>query len=118
MKKTLIIAVVVILVISMVPLQAFAATPKTTGILPGLTFNGTTATCSLMVSAEAGDEISAVITLKRGSTNVKTWTASGVRTLSFADTVSVSRNTTYTLTADVSINGIAQPQGTVTRTNN
>lgn len=118
MKKIIALCIVVVIMISLVPISASAVTPRAYSILPGLTFNGTTATCSLTVYANANDSIDAVIKLWQGSTCLKTWTEEDIQSMIFVDTATVSRYVTYKLTVDVSINGIAQPQHSVTRTNN
>lgn len=117
MKKMLAL-ITVILLVSSLPLSAFAATPRTPAIYPTLTFNGTTATCGLVVTAENTDRITATVTLYKGSSVVARWTPSAVGTMGFYDYATVSRNTTYTLTAQVYINGVAQPPVSTTRTNN
>lgn len=117
MKKFTALTLVLILLLSIVPLSAFAATPRTAMIYPTLSFSGTTATCSLIVTADPGDNISAVVKLWRGGSCLATWNASGTRTLSFSRTATVSKSQTYTLTADVTINGVSQPQASTTRSN-
>lgn len=117
MKKAIISLALVVVLVLMIPLSVNAAMPKATAIVPGLSFNGTTAICTLTVSADATDSIYATIKLWNGSTCLKTWYRSATEVLTFRDTASVSINGTYTLTADVSINGSAQPQASVTRSN-
>lgn len=118
MKKTIALVTVVILLISALPLSAFAVTPRAPSIYPTLTFSGTTATCGLIVTAEDTDRITATVTLCRGSSVVATWTPSAVGSMAFYDYATVSRNATYTLTAQVYINGVAQAPASTTRTNN
>lgn len=118
MKKTIALVTVVILLISALPLSAFAVTPRAPSIYPTLTFNGTTATCGLIVTAEDTDRITATVKLCRGSSDVATWTPSAVGSMAFYDYATVSRNATYTLTAQVYINGVAQAPASTTRTNN
>lgn len=118
MKKTFALVTVVILLIASLPLSAFAATPRTPAIYPTLTFNGTTATCGLVVTAEDTDTITATVKLYRGSSVVATWTPRAVGSMGFYDYATVARNATYTLTAQVYINGVAQAPASTTRTNN
>ena len=118
MKKAFTKVLVVALLLAVIPLAAKAATPRATGIFPGLSFNGTTATCTLTVSADATDSISAEVKLWRGGSCLKTWYTSGSGLLTFSRTATVSRNTTYTVTADVTINGVAQQPASITKTNN
>lgn len=118
MKKRIACFALAILLVAVIPLSAKAVTPRAPGILPGLSFSGTTATCSLFVSANANDNIHAVIKLWQGSRSIVTWNASGTEYLDFVNTYGVSRNTTYKLTADVTINGTSYPQVSVSRTCN
>lgn len=118
MKKTVALVTAMILLISILPLSAFALTPRAPSIYPTLTFNGTTATCGLVVTAEDTDTITATVKLYRGSSVVATWTPKAVGTMGFYDYATVARNTTYTLTAQVYINGVAQAPASTTRTNN
>lgn len=118
MKKTFALILVALLLVSLIPMSVAAVTPKAPLIYPTLSFNGTTATCGLVVSAESTDQISATVKLLNGSTVLKTWYPSSVGTLSFSDSATVSRNATYTLTAQVYINGVAQTPASTTRTNN
>ena len=118
MKKTVALVTAMILLISIFPLSAFAITPRAPSIYPTLTFNGTTATCGLVVTAEDTDTITATVRLYRGSSVVATWTPRAVGTMGFYDYATVARNATYTLTAQVYINGVAQAPASTTRTNN
>lgn len=118
MKKTLALTIVIIMLTSMIPLATAAATSRTPFIYPTLTFSGTTATCGLAVSAEKTDRITATVTLYNGSSVIARWMPSAVGSLAFVDTATVSKNATYTLTAQVYINSVAQVPASTTRTNN
>ena len=118
MKKRIVCFALAILLVAVIPLSAKAVTPRAPAILPGLSFSGTTATCSLFVSSNTNDNIRAVIKLWQGSRAIVTWNVSGREYLDFVNTYSVSRNTTYKLTADVTINGESYPQVSVSRTCN
>ena len=87
-------------------------------IIPGLSFSGTTATCSLKVFAEhTTDSIVATVTLKHGSSTVKQWsnlTDDGI--LDFSDTASVLHGETYTMQVTLTINGSPYPVADVTKT--
>lgn len=73
MRKFIVILSVCIIALTMsVPVKA--ATLSVTRAVPGLSINGTTATCSLKVYAEQStDSITASVTLKHGNTIVKQW---------------------------------------------
>lgn len=117
MKKHIFAFFLALVFASAIPLSAQAVTPRAPAIQPGLSFNGTTATCSLFVSANSNDNITAVVKLWHGSRTLTTWNIRGQESINFIDTYSVSRNTTYKLTADVTINGTTYPQVSVSRTN-
>ena len=118
MKKRLLAFFLAIVLISVIPVSVQAITPRAPAILPGLSFSGTTATCSLFVSANSNDNITAVVKLWHGSRSLATWNVSGQESLNFINTYPVSRNATYKLTADVTINGTTHPQVSVSKTNN
>ena len=87
------IAVTSIIVIVMVMgMKSMAANESGASIFPGLSFSGTTATCSLKVYAEhVTDSIVATVTLKHGSSTVRQWTnltVAGI--MNFSDTATVS----------------------------
>ena len=86
-------------------------------VFPGLSFSGTTATCSLEVYAEhSTDTIVATVKLKHGNSVVKQWTnLTDVDMLDFSDTVGVSHGETYTLQVTLTINGSPYPVADVTR---
>lgn len=120
MKKYICAILAFILVLSAIlPVSAAAATPRVMSIIPGLSFSGTTAYCELQVNTDSLDnDIYATIKLWNGSKCVAIWGTSGKGYLSYSATRTVSKNTTYTLTADVTINGVAEPQVSITRTCN
>lgn len=94
-----------------------AAPLRAPRLYPNLTFSGTTATCTASVRADnATDTISMTVKLWQGATCLKTWTASGTGSASLSKTTTVTRGKTYKLTVDATINGVAQPQQSVTRT--
>lgn len=118
MRKRMICGLLIIAVL-LVTVPAYAVTPRAPRIRPGLTFSGTQANCALTVTGDSTtDEISATIRLKNGTRTLATWTVSDTGTLYFSDTATVSRNRTYTLTADVQINGVTHETVSVSETNN
>lgn len=109
MKKRIIgLALLVVMLLSV---TAQAAT-QAAFITPVLRFNGKTATCAVEVSADKStDKISVTATLWRGNTCLATWTESGYEYVYLEETKDVSiSGVTYTLKADVTINGVAKPQ--------
>ena len=92
---------------------AHAAT-RAAAVVPRISFNGTTASCTVFVAADRPtDDIEAVIKLWQGSKCIETWEASSVGDLAFSGTATVSRGKTYQLTVDVTLEGKAQPRFSV-----
>ena len=102
-----------VIMVLLLPMTAHAAS-RSIGIVPNLSFSGTTANCTVRVVADSfSHEIEATIKLWQGSTCVATWEEEGKGILSFSDTATVTKGKTYELTADVTINGETQPQASV-----
>ncbi len=120
MKKTLcLIFALILLTATVLPISTSAATPKSISIIPSLGFDGTTAELGLEVNCGyLTDSISAVVILWEGNFALDQWHPSGSGFLDFIETYSVSRGHTYTLTADVTINGVTRPRVSITRTCN
>lgn len=116
MKRRVLIFLIVILIFSSIPIYALANTSRILVIAPGLTYEGTTAKCTLTVTGDySTDRIEAVIKLWDGSTCLETWTESGTGYLAFNDTYKVTWNKEYTLTADVEINDVSKPRVSVSK---
>lgn len=107
-KRVLALTMLVIIVFSM---SATAITSRSTEIRPLLSFEGTTAICSVPIFAERNGEISIVVKLWQGKTVIKTWRDDGVGTLLFEEKETVTKGKTYGLSADVTINGEPYPCG-------
>lgn len=120
MKKTLCTLIALLILFgSVLPFSAQAAEPRVLSIVPALSFSGTTANCQLNVNTDyATNNIYATIKLWNGSSCVAIWGASGTGHLNFYANRTVVKGNTYTLTADVTINGVAEPQISITRTCN
>lgn len=76
-------------------------------LIPGLSFSGTTATCTLSVTAKKGTDITGTLTLYRGSTKVKSWDVDETTSVSFRDTCTVTKGYSYKLVADLTVTGAA-----------
>ena len=115
-KLIAILSVLAIVMVMGFPSQA--ANGSGASAFPGLSFSGTTATCSLRVYApRATDSIVASVTLKHGSSTVKQWTnltANGI--LNFSDTASVTHGETYTLQVTLEINNVSYTIADITKT--
>lgn len=113
-KKKLWIGVLLLLLIS---LEANAEQRAMT-ITPVLSFNGTTANCSINVIANKNtDEVDAIMQLYESDTCLKTWKESGKGSVKINETSKVSTGKTYKLSVDVTVNGVEQLSKTVTKTN-
>lgn len=112
-KLAMSLAVIVILVL---PMTTYAAS-RSIGIVPNLSFSGTTANCTVKVVADSfAHEIEATIKLWQGSICVATWEEEGKGILSFSDSATVTKDKTYNLTVDAIVNGVVQPQVSVSAT--
>lgn len=81
----------------------------------GLDFNGTTATCSVRISAP-GKTIKATMQLWQGNTLVDSWSGSGTSTLRLSETHSVTKGKTYTVRVTCTVNGSSYAVNPVTKT--
>ena len=107
MKRIAVLLVLVILVST--PLSVQAATPRILSIRPGISFSGNIATCTAPIMGDSSsDRMEAVIKLWRGSSCIETWEASGNGYIFFSETANATKGHTYTLTVDLSVNGVAQ----------
>ena len=110
-KRILSILFVFCMVFSVFSSTAYAASPRVVPVIPGISFNGTTATCTVFIYAEQmTDDIDAVIKLWQGSRCIKTWEESSVGDLAFSGEASVTRGKTYQLTVDVTLEGKTLPR--------
>lgn len=106
-----------ILLGAVLPIPANAVSPRIVTIVPGLSFTGTTAHCEVTVLCDyATDEIDATMRLWEGNTCIATWSDSDEGSLSIYETETVTPGNEYTVTADVTINGEANPRVYIRRT--
>lgn len=103
-RRALIFGLLFVMVLS---ISVRAATTRSFMPEPDLLFNGTTAICSILVRASnASDKIEVEMKLWEGNKCIKTWSDNDTGKLSFEESITVRKGNFYTLTADVSINGI------------
>lgn len=108
MKKPICLVLVAIFLVS-VPVSAYAATSRDIIARPNLSFDGTTAKCVATVIGDTTSEvISVTVKLWYGSTCLQTWTATGNGYVALSKTATVTAGRTYTMTVDVTINGVAK----------
>ena len=84
-------------------------------IRPALTFNGTTATCEVLVGSGT-DDLKVTMTLRDGNTIVAMWSDSGTGMVHLLAHRTVTKGKTYTLTVTGTRNGVAFEAHSVTRT--
>lgn len=105
MKKTALL-LAIILLISM-PLSVSAASNALT-INPTLGFTGTTAECEVMVVGNNTSElIEVTMKLMRGTYCEASWNSSGYGYVYMYEEENVTKNITYTLVIEVTVNGVA-----------
>lgn len=106
-KRIVSFAAVMALLLAMC-ISAVAVEPRLTTSTPSLTFSGTTANCSVIVSGEEGDTISAVLSLYRGSTLIDSWPGNGTTAIYISGSASgLTSGVTYTLKVSGTVNGVA-----------
>lgn len=92
--KRAIIVVLCILLLGAIP--AYAAETRAIPVTPTLTFDGTTASCGVTVSSY-GNSISVDLELWCGDTLVNEWTKAGTSVVSISKTCTVISGKAYTL---------------------
>jgi hypothetical protein len=113
-KRVCSLAVMLVLLISV---TAQAVEPRVISPVPVISFNGTTAYCSVdCVSNNDNDRVTATMTLYQGSNIVEEWNGTDYGEVFLSGSCPVKRGKTYTLTVDYAINGIAKPSVSVTET--
>lgn len=99
-------------------LPSHAASTRAISVEPVIEFNGTKATCTvLIVGNRTTDEIEATMELRQGGRLIADWSDSGYGILKISETATVTRNTTYTLEVEYSINGDSKTPVSISRTN-
>lgn len=109
-----------ILIITMlVAVPTHAASSRIINVFPDIEFNGTKATCTVLITADrTSDKIAATTALWQGSTLVNSWSSSGSGILKISETATVSKNKTYKLVVNYTINGTSYSPVSISRTNN
>ena len=116
MRKQLLALSLVLVMLMGIAAQATGPI-KAPNASPTLSFSGTTATCTAFVRGnKSTDNVAATVKLWTGGTCLKTWSASGKYSFKIKKNATVSKGKTYKLTVDYTVNGVKQPQKSVTRT--
>lgn len=115
MKKVALI--MALLLVMLVPVSAEASVARIPQTNPLLSFNGTTANCSVTIyTGDSSASVNATVQLWQGNTCLKTWYASGTGFLAFSGTQSVTSGVQYKLTVSATVNGSSLSVPTVTKT--
>lgn len=100
----------IILLLAMLFTIPVYASERSVTIWPGISFDGTKATCSVAVTADQdSDKIDAVMKLWNGSYCIDEWKGSSKGYLILNEETSVAKGRSYTLTVDVTINNVKRP---------
>ena len=106
MKKRIVSFVLAAVMLSSLIITVVAAEPRATSYKPSLTFNGTTANCSITI-IDIGKPISAVLELWHGSIRVAAWSGSATSRLIISEECTVTKGETYTLKVSGTISGVS-----------
>lgn len=105
MKKHMVSIFLVAAMLFTLVATATAATPRAVDYTPSLTFDGTTANCSVSITA-IGQPITATLELWQGSTRIASWSDSATSRLIIDEDYSVDKGKTYTLKVSGTIDGV------------
>lgn len=96
---------------------AQAMAPMALGGSLNLSFNGTTAVCEASCRGDTStDYVKATLTLYQGSSYIDSWSSEGTYRAIVSGQHGVTRGKSYTLKLNYSVNGVAQPEQSVTKT--
>ena len=104
MKKRFVPLVLVFILI--LSFSANAAEPRINEIIPQLSFDGTTANCSVAITSP-GKDIEATITLWYGNRVMGSWSGDGSSALSVSGSTTVIPGKEYVLRVTGTIDGVA-----------
>lgn len=105
-----------ITLVAMLSLSANAISPYHM-YAPSLVFNGTTAECYVSVITDSSDDqVSVVLKLLQGNSCIETWESNFSGTSVVGGEKTVKRGLSYTLSADITINGETRPTTSVSGT--
>ena len=113
MKKGMVSLLVAVLLVA---IPSWAAETRSAVVAPGLSFNGTIATCVIQVEADyESDRIEVYAELCEGSTVVASWNEAEMEYVDVSYRVSVTRGKTYTLRIYATVNERDLPVAYITR---
>lgn len=110
-----ILPIVMALMLLIVCVAPVAANARVLSSYPVLRINGTKAECcGVFEGNKSSDRISITLTLKQGSGRVKSWSKSGNGYVEIIEECTVETGKTYELVLSATVNGVAQPDVSVT----
>ena len=104
MKKKVIAAILVVILLFTICSHAFAVSPYIATFTPSLSFSGNTANCSVNIM-ETGKFIDANLELWSGSTLVDSWSGRGTSVVRITGSCNVTSGRTYTLKVTGTVGG-------------
>lgn len=115
MKKRILGLVIPVLLV--LTLSAQAAESRILKNIPSLSFNGSTAICTVTCTGNnTKDKVSATLTLYQGGVYVDSWSDSGTGMVFISESCEVESGKSYKLVLTYSINGIAKPSQSDSKT--
>ena len=95
---------------------AQALEPRVANCSLTLTFDGTTAICEATCTGNSStDQVKATIELYQGNTYLASWSNEGTYFVAVSGQRGVTRGKSYTLKLNYTINGVTQPEQSVTK---
>lgn len=105
------------LVVLALSISAQAAELRTNNVKPTLSFNGTTASCSVICRGNSSnDTIDVTLTLYQGSSFVNSWSGSGKGRVALSGSCEAVSGKSYKLVVDYSVNGESKSSAYTTKT--
>lgn len=111
------ICALIALVVVSLSISVQAAELRTVSAKPMLSFNGTTAFCSVICRGDSSDDtIDVTLTLYQGLTYVDSWSDSGSGQVKLSGSCKAVSGKSYKLVVDYSVNGESKPSVSTTKT--
>ena len=111
MRKRVLSVVWAVVLMGVLFVQAMAMEPLSASATPELSFDGTTAICSVTCRGEnSRDDLDVTLTLYQGRNEVCSWSDSGTDRVSVSGECRVVSGKSYKLTVEYSVNGKAKTQ--------
>lgn len=96
MRKRFVYLLVAVLLLLTMCIPAQAAEPRALTVKPVLSFNSTTATCTVTI-IDAGKYINATLELWNGTILVDSWSGTGTSAVTITGSCTVTKGVTYSL---------------------